>query len=392
MDAVRLGVAGLGRGFMLSLPALRAHPAIRLAGAYDIRSDARARFATEFDAADHSTLDGLLADQFIDAIYVATPHEFHAEQTIAALNAGKHVLVEKPMATSVAECAAMARCATANDRVLIVGPSHGFDEQIIRAAQLVASGEYGPVRLVTTFNFTDFMYRPRRPEELDDARGGGVIYSQAAHQIDVVRRIIGQDVTGIRAVTGNWDTNRSSDGAYAALMTFAGGAAASLTYSGYGHYDSDELVGWIGELGQVKDPGRYGDARRKLASLSREDEIAAKLARTYGMGSDVPNCPPHNEHFGFLLVSCERADFKVLPNSIEVFGDEVRDTIAIAPPTIPRTAVVEEFASAIAGEKPPVHDGTWGLTTTACCAALAQSSQTGTGIDPQTIIQEQSES
>ena len=314
MNSINLGIAGLGRGFMLTLPALRAHPSVRLAGAFDLRPEAIQQFQHEFGATGHASLESLLADPEIDAVYIATPHGLHAEQSVAALKAGKHVLVEKPMATTVNECLLMADAARLAGKVLMVGPSHGFDEPVRVAARIVASGDYGRVRLVTSLNFTDFMYRPRRPEELDEARGGGVVYSQAAHQIDVVRKIIGQPTTAIRAVTGNWDANRPSNGAYSALMTFADGAAATLTYSGYAHYDSDELVGWISELGQNKDPARYGDARRALASLSGEDEIQAKLARTYGGPAGTPVTPaPHHEHFGFLLVSCEGADLKVLP-------------------------------------------------------------------------------
>lgn len=152
----------------------------------------------------------------------------------------------------------MARAAREAGLALIVGPSHGFDEQVRTAASLVTSREFGEVKMVIALNFTDFMFRPRRPEELDPARGGGVVFSQAAHQIDVVRRLVGSPVTGIRAVTANWDNQRPSDGAYTALMTFEGGAAASLSYSGYAHYDSDELLGWISELGQAKDPELYG--------------------------------------------------------------------------------------------------------------------------------------
>ncbi|MDX3908176.1 MAG: Gfo/Idh/MocA family oxidoreductase, partial [Pigmentiphaga sp.] len=282
MNAINLGIIGLGRGFMLTLPALNAHPGVRLAAAFDLRADALERFAQDYGGTTHGTIESLLADPSIQAVYIATPHELHAEQTIAALRAGKHVLVEKPMATSVADCGAMASAAAAAGRVLMVGPSHGFDEPVRQAAALVASGRYGPVRLVTAFNFTDFLYRLRRPEELDSGRGGGVVYSQAAHQIDVVRRIIGRPVASIRAVTGNWDADRPTEGAYAAFMTFQGGAAATLTYSGYGHYDSDALLGWVSELGQVKDPARYGDARRALAALTVADETDAKLARTHG--------------------------------------------------------------------------------------------------------------
>ncbi|GAC1585736.1 MAG: hypothetical protein NVS3B5_20100 [Sphingomicrobium sp.] len=86
----------------------------------------------------------------------------HAEQVIAALRAGKHVLVEKPMATSLADCARMERASAEAGKVLVVGPSHGFDAPVQVAAELVASGKYGAVRMVTALNFTDFIFRPRR--------------------------------------------------------------------------------------------------------------------------------------------------------------------------------------------------------------------------------------
>jgi phthalate 4,5-cis-dihydrodiol dehydrogenase len=386
VEVLRLGVAGLGRGFMLTLPALIAHPGVVLAGATDLRPEALQRFSEEFGAPGYATLDELLQDETIDAVYIATPHDLHAVQTLAALRAGKHVLVEKPMATSVEDCLAMAGAAREAGLALIVGPSHGFDEQVRTAASLVASREFGQVRMVTALNFTDFMFRPRRPEELDPARGGGVVFSQAAHQIDVVRRLVGSPVTGIRAVTANWDSQRPSDGAYTALMTFEGGAAASLSYSGYAHYDSDELLGWISELGQTKDPELYGQARRQLARIGTEGEQSAKAARTYGGDGPRSAKAPHHEHFGFIIVSCEKADMKLLPTGIEIYENERRIFHPIAPPKVPRAAVLEEFVAAVAGRPTGLHDGQWGLETMACCRALIMSSSQGTDVDPRKII------
>ncbi|GFM31268.1 Gfo/Idh/MocA family protein [Novosphingobium sp. PY1] len=390
---IRLGIIGLGRGFMLTLPALRAHPRIRLTAAFDVRQEAREHFAAQFAAAAFDSVDALLASGDVDAVYIASPHEFHAEQTIAALRAGKHVLVEKPMATGIRDCMAMEAAARSSGRVLVVGPSHGFDAPVQAAADMVHSGEFGALRMVTALNFTDFMFRPRRPEELDTARGGGVVYSQAAHQIDVVRRIVGRPVTSIRATAGNWDDSRPSEGAYSAFISFADGACATLTYSGYAHYDSDELVGWISELGHEKDPAAYGDARRKLAALSREDEEAAKLSRAYGAQAAQEASPPapHHEHFGFVLASCERADLKITPKGIAIYGDTQRRFIDIPPPALPRAEVLAEFIGAITGEREPIHDGRWGLETMACCEALLESSRHRREIAPASIINQTKE-
>ena len=74
-------------------------------------------------------------------------------------------------------------------------------------------------------------------------------------------------MTRVRAATGRWDPSRPTEGAYAALLWFDSGAFATLTYSGYGHFDSDEWCGWIGEMGRRKPPETYGLARRRLASV-----------------------------------------------------------------------------------------------------------------------------
>jgi phthalate 4,5-cis-dihydrodiol dehydrogenase len=376
---IGLGAVGLGRGFMLTLPALLGTPGMRLVAACDPRQAARQQFTMAYGGRAYKSLEELLRDPEVTAVYIASPHELHAAQTVAAASAGKHVLVEKPMATTIADCQAMVAAARAAGVVLLVGPSHGFDGAVQRAAALVASGSYGKLRLITTFNFTDFVYRPRRPEELDPAKGGGVVFSQAAHQFDVVRRIAGPAVTHVTAVASNWDRSRGGDGAYAALVRFASGAAATLTYSGYAHYDSDELLGWISELGRDKDPSNYGDARRRLANLTAGAELEAKVSRTLG-GSEAAKAektPTHNEHFGFLLVSCERADLKVMPNGVWVFADHTKEFIAVPPPAVPRAAAIAEFIDAIGGKGPKKQDGEWGLETVRCCVALIRSSASG---------------
>ena len=104
--------------------------------------------------------------------------------------------------------------------------------------------------MINAINYTDYLYRPRRPEELDTALGGGAIFNQGSHQVDIVRLIGGGRIESVRAAAGAWDKARPTEGAYAALLTFANGAFASLTYSGYGNFDSDEFQGWIGEMGR----------------------------------------------------------------------------------------------------------------------------------------------
>lgn len=364
---------------MLTLPALMGACGIKVTAVCDARAEARERFAADHGVRAYGSLEEILRDPHVQALYIATPHELHCSQAIAAARAGKHILVEKPMATRIADCRAMIEAARAASIVMVIGPSHGFDEPVRRAASLVSSGAYGALRMITALNFTDFMYRPRRPEELDPQKGGGVVYSQAAHQFDVVRRLAGQPVKDVTAAAASWDHSRLADGAYTALARFSGGAAATLTYSGYAHYDSDELMDWVSELGLSKDPSGYGEARRKLAALSRQQELQAKLARTYGGTgrAAMDRAPEHNEHFGFVLASCDGADLKILPDGIWVYGDVRKEFLPVPAPMVPRAGAIMEFADAIMGEGGVTQDGEWGLDTMRCCEALIRSSALG---------------
>ena len=377
---LRLGVAGLGRAFTLMLPTFTRDPRVRLVAACDPRAEACERFARDFGGRIHASVEALCADPEVDAIYVATPHQFHAQHAIAAARAGKHLLVEKPLAISLEEARAIAEAAEAAGVHVVVGPSHSFDAPIERTRAIVASGELGRVRMVTALNYTDFLYRPRRPEELDTARGGGVVFSQAAHQVDVVRLLAGGLVRSVRALTGSWDAARPTEGAYAALLAFEGGAFASLAYSGYGHYDSDELMGGIGELGGPKDPAAYGAARRALAKAAdAADEARAKAERNYGGEAwrEAAGPAPWHEHFGFIVVSCERGDLRPTPQGVAVYGDAAQRFEPLPPPAVPRAAVIDELHAAVFDGRKPRHDARWGMATLEVCVALLQSAREG---------------
>ena len=286
---LRLGVAGLGRAFTLMLPTLQRDARVRLVAACDPREPARTRFASDFEAPVYPDIEGLASDPDVDAIYIASPHQFHAEQARIAARHGKHVLVEKPMALSLGDCDAMIRDCRDAGVHLIVGHCHSFDTPYLRAREIALGGELGRVRMIHALNYTDFLYRPRRPEELRTEEGGGVVFSQAAHQVDIVRLLAGTRVSRVRAITGDWDARRPTQGAYSALLWFEGGAFASVSYNGYGHFDSDEWCGWIGEMGADKSPEAYGAARRKLATVgSPEEEARLKAAGTYGGPGYVP--------------------------------------------------------------------------------------------------------
>ena len=375
---LRLGVAGLGRAFTLMLPTLTRHARVTLAAAADPRPEARARFTADFDAPAYATVETMCAEADIDAVYVATPHQHHAAHARAAARHRRHLLVEKPIALSLADAAEMIAAAREADIHLVVGHSHSFDAPILRARELIASGAFGRVRMIHAFNYTDFMCRPRRPEELDTAQGGGALFNQAPHQVDIVRLLGGGCVDTVRAMTGAWAPARPTEGAYPALLSFADGAFASLVYGGYGHFDSDEFDEWVGEMGQQKAAGTAARA----AMVDAAQEAAAKAARTYGGAAfqAAPTDVVAHQHFGTVIVTCEGGELRPTPRGVVIYQDGTRRLEALPPPAVPRAEVIDELVAAVMSGTPPRHDGAWAMATLEVCLAMLRSSREGRDI------------
>lgn len=375
-EPIGIGVAGLGRAFVLMLPTFRNASRVKLVAAAAPREESRAAFEEEFGGRGYASVEEMAADPNVEAVYIATPHQMHAEHVAAVAAAGKHILVDKPLAVTMADADRMVSAAREAGVHLIVGPSHSFDPPVVRARELIESGQFGAVRMVQALNYTDFLYRPRRPEELRTEEGGGVLFSQGVHQIDIVRLLCGGRARNITAMTGAWDPSRPTEGAYAALMDFENGAFATLTYSGYAHFDSDIWMDDVAELGGDKDPENYGAARRALQDLDRDAEAQLKTTRTYGANSAPPTAH-HNEHFGPIIVSCDRADLRLRPDGIEVFGDTERHLLNTPLDAAPRKTVIDALEAAVRRDIAPPQTGAWGRASLEVCHAILRSADSG---------------
>ena len=125
---------------------------VEIVGYYDFKKERAEAMAKDFGGKVYDTAEELINDSNIDAVSVCVANAFHAENTIAALNAGKHVLCEKPMATTYEDCLAMIEAAKKNNKHLLIGQNQRLTPTHKKVKELIASGEYGKViSFQTTF-------------------------------------------------------------------------------------------------------------------------------------------------------------------------------------------------------------------------------------------------
>jgi phthalate 4,5-cis-dihydrodiol dehydrogenase len=181
-------------------------------------------------------------------------------------------------------------------------------------------------------------------------------------------------------MTGVWDLGRPTEGALSAFLEFADGAAATLVYNGYDHFDTDELHFWVGEGGQQKTP-RHGQTRRSLGTqLDPDAEVALKYSTGYGGAHPVSRArvarPTHQPHFGLLIASCERGDLRPSADGVLIYDDAGQREVVISGGLsgVPgRGETLAELHAAVFEGRAVFHSGRWAKATLATCLAIQQS-------------------
>jgi phthalate 4,5-cis-dihydrodiol dehydrogenase len=374
-----LGIAGLGVASTQILPPIAKLPFIKIAAAADTRADAVAKFREQYQAEGYSSIEELCASPNVDAVYIATPNAFHAEHAITAARHKKHIIVEKPMAMTLAECDAMNEAAEKNSVKLLCGHTHSFDPPIRKIREIVKSGELGKLCMINTWNYNEFMYRPRMKHELAMTRG--VVLNQGPHHVDVVRLIGGGMVRSVRAMTGIWDPAREWEGSYTCYLEFEDGTPATLVYSGYGFFDTAELFDWVGEGGQYRAPETNLTVRRKLREVrSAEEEEQLKEGMRFGGKregeySHVWSGERKQPFFGHTVVSCQKGDIRQTPDGLKIYGETEQREIKLPAGSRGREAEVEELYDAVVKGRPVFHGGRWGAATLEVCLAMLDSAE-----------------
>ena len=376
MDSGRfaIGIAGMGAAGQAFIPALLRHAAFDWVALAEPAQAVRERLQREHGVAGYASVAELLRHPGLAVVYLATPTALHAEQVIQVAAAGKHVLVEKPMAITLAEARGMVTAAERAGVVLLVGHSHSYDAPIARMRELIDAGELGRVRMVNTWCFSDWLYRPRRADELITAQGGGVTFRQGAHQFDVIRLLCGGRARSVRAKTFDWNPQRRAIGAHIAFVDFEDGPAATAVYNGYGGLSSMDLCFDISEWGLHQPLALRQRRAVPVAGMTADDELQAKQARAQGA---IASRAPYQPFFGLTVVSCEHGDIRQSPTGLLVDSRGEQRVIDVALDRSPRELVLDELHAALSTLVPALHDGRWGLANLELCVAAIESSRSG---------------
>jgi UDP-N-acetyl-2-amino-2-deoxyglucuronate dehydrogenase len=203
MERLRTALIGCGKVGQIHASALRDLPESEFVAACDPQRERAEAFAALHGTRPYADVATMLAETGAQAVVIGTPHPLHAPAAIAAMEAGVHVLVEKPMAASLKDCDAMIATAQRTGTTLGVVSQRRLYEPVLRLKQAIDAGKIGkPVLGV----FQMFSWRDRAYYQSDPWRGkwategGGVLINQSPHQLDLLQWLMGD----VEEVSGYW--------------------------------------------------------------------------------------------------------------------------------------------------------------------------------------------
>ena len=205
------------------------------------------------------------------------------------------------MALTLADCDAIIAAVERHKVHLVVGHTHAFDPAVRLMRDIIARGELGRLGMIHSFNYTNFLYRPRRPEELDTAQGGGILFNQVPHQIDTARLLAGgagaqRARAGQRARSGAADRGK-----------LRGAAAIRRRRRGLAGLQRLRSFRFRRMAFRHRRARRAEADRRTAPRAARwpqaKDETRLRT-ETFAYGSAAGALPPHQPHFGITIVTC----------------------------------------------------------------------------------------
>jgi phthalate 4,5-cis-dihydrodiol dehydrogenase len=228
-----VGILGAGYFGTCHARAVAGISGLRLAAICDQDLAQARQLSASFGATCCSDWRQLLAQDSIDVVVIATPHHLHLPMAVAAANAGKHVLLEKPMGRTAAECTAIIEAAQRNQIKLMIGQLLHFALPSLVARQIVDRGELGQPIVGASTLIKLWLEANRRPWHLAPATGGGMLMTAGIHALDLLVWFMGAPVEAVSAAAGALQHAQSADDSAMLLLRFSDGRFGQVSSLGY---------------------------------------------------------------------------------------------------------------------------------------------------------------
>jgi predicted dehydrogenase len=280
MERLRVGLLGYGFIGKLHANAVSGSADCELAGVWTLPDKTQEEFRGKYPAGRcYGSPEEMAADPTVQAVVIGLPNRFHHAETLRFLEAGKHVLVEKPMAMSVAEAEEMAALASDRKLTLMVGHMWRFDREFLAVREVVSSGRLGEIIKTKGYGIHE-SWGPAGWFARKELAGGGALVDMGVHAIDSVRFLLGDpDPVSVYAVIGTHYGDYDVDDTAILMIRWSNGTT-SLIESGWWqpHMDGPEASTQLF--------GRKGYAR-----------VFPTMAK-FGPGEKpwLPKFPPREEH------------------------------------------------------------------------------------------------
>lgn len=231
---LNVGIIGLGGIARSHCEAIKSLDNVQVLAVADLFEAPRQHYMETYDIPKgYTSHTELLEDDEIDAVAVVLGHQLHHRLTVDSLNAGKHVLVEKPMAISLEQCDEMIEAADANDRKLMVGLSQHFYGTSLAAKAILDSGELGPLITAVCYMSKNWGHAGRRPQYRSRYHGGGMWLANGVHVVDRLTWVMSSQAMSVSASIGTRAHYQAGDDSATAFIRYKNGLAGVAVSVGF---------------------------------------------------------------------------------------------------------------------------------------------------------------